>query len=84
MNSLLSDLRVLLHIHAPEKDKVVVLRPGEKRKAERRWGKSDELEIDREMLMNKQKQANELCSEAKRGYYSNKVSAAEGDSKELF
>ena len=51
----------------------------EKHKAERRWGKSDKLEIDREMLKNKQKQVNELCSEHKRGYYSNKVSAAEGD-----
>ena len=92
-----TDLRGVLDKHAPEKEKVVVLRPHapwyteqakqakrERRKAERRWGKSDKLEIDREILKNKQKQANEICSAAKRGYYNSKVSAAEGDSKELF
>ena len=40
--------------------------------------------MDREILKNKQKQANEICSADKRGDYHRKMIAAEGDSKELF
>ena len=89
-------LRQVLDKHAPEKTKEIILRPQapwytdcvrkakqERRQAERRWKKT-QLHVDKGILKEKQKQANDLCDKAKTDFYSSKINDAKENSKELF
>ena len=86
----------VLNKHAPMKEKEVVLCPHapwytdtvrrakqERRKAERRWKKTN-LTIYRDILKEKQQEANALCEEAKADYYNKKIDETKKNSQELF
>ena len=86
----------ILEKHVSASEKEFVLRPyapwytesvraakQEKRKAERKWKKS-KLTIDKEILRERQKEANMKCLEAKTQYYNSKIEKSEENSKELF
>ena len=92
-NTTLSDL---MEKHAPEKVKVIRLRPHapwyddsvqklkqERRKAERKWKKT-RLEIDKQIIRDKHKLVQKVCDSLKERYYSDKISENERDSKALF
>ena len=92
-NTTLSDL---MEKHAPEQEKVVKLRPyapwynnriqqakQERRKAERRWKKTG-LEIDQQIVKEKHRLVQNMCAEAKKKYYNDKINDNEANSKALF
>ena len=91
-----SSLTLVLDKHAPIREKEVILRPNapwytesilqakhEKRRAERKWQKT-RLEVDKQILKNKQKEANDACDKAKKDYYNSKIEETTENSKELF
>ena len=89
-------LKEIFNKHAPEKSKVVTIRPHapwyndaigkakrERRKAERQWRKS-KLSIHRQNFVEKKQIVNKLVDQAKKDYYSGRISDCANDQKQLF
>ena len=89
-------LKQIYNKHAPEKSKIVTIHPHapwyndtigkaktERRKAERQWRKS-KLSIHRQNYVEKKHIVNKLVDQAKKDYYSGKISECANDQKQLF
>jgi hypothetical protein len=89
-------LTTLLDEQAPLKTKEVMLRPHapwynesirtakqKRRRAERKWRKTD-LTVDKELLKESQKEVSNLSEVAKKNYYNDKISENQNNPKKLF
>ena len=79
----MTEKEIVLRPNAPWYNNSIKQAKQERRRAERKWTKS-KLTIDKEILKSRQKIVTDLCTEAKKEYYTTRIDAAGNDSKKLF